>query len=171
MKTLIFASSWGSPLVQFSKFNNFLWVHWFLGKNLSNFVSPVWKLHNPYCHNISYTCQSYFIQFLLRLIYLNELILQGNQLRLLPPEFTQMEELIGNKGMLLMAENPWILPIQEQLNIGAHHLFEYLKSSTYKFIYDRNKWLEPLFYNHLVLHICTRVTPLEQLSIAEFSGE
>ena len=30
--------------------NNFLWVCWFLGKNLSNFVSPVWKLHNPYCH-------------------------------------------------------------------------------------------------------------------------
>ena len=37
-----------SPLVQFSKFKNFLWVCWFLGKNLSNFVPPVWKLHNPY---------------------------------------------------------------------------------------------------------------------------
>ena len=39
-----------SPLTQFSKFNNFLWVCWFLGKNLSNFVPPVWKVHNPYCH-------------------------------------------------------------------------------------------------------------------------
>ena len=29
-----------SPLTQFSKFNNFLWVCWFLGKNLSNFVPP-----------------------------------------------------------------------------------------------------------------------------------
>ena len=38
------------PLTQFSKFNNFLWVCWFLGNNLSNFVPPVWKLHNPYCH-------------------------------------------------------------------------------------------------------------------------
>ena len=38
------------PLIQFSKFNNFLWVRWFLGKNLSNFIPPVWKLHNPYCH-------------------------------------------------------------------------------------------------------------------------
>jgi hypothetical protein len=28
------------PLVQFSKFKNFLWVCWFLGKNLSNFVPP-----------------------------------------------------------------------------------------------------------------------------------
>ena len=39
-----------SPLTQFSKFNNFLWACWFLGKNLSNVVPPVWKLHNPYCH-------------------------------------------------------------------------------------------------------------------------
>ena len=39
------------PLIQNSKFNHFLLVCWFLGKSLSNFVSPVWKLHNPYCHN------------------------------------------------------------------------------------------------------------------------
>ena len=46
-----FASYWGcSPLVQFSKFKNFLWVCWFFGKNLSDFVPPIWKLHNPYCH-------------------------------------------------------------------------------------------------------------------------
>ena len=50
LKTLIFASYWGSLLVQFSKFKNFLLVCWFLGKNLSNFLTPVWKLHNPYCH-------------------------------------------------------------------------------------------------------------------------
>ena len=41
-----------SPLTQFSKFNNFLWVCWFLSKNLSNFLPPVWKLHYPYCHNL-----------------------------------------------------------------------------------------------------------------------
>ena len=40
-----------SPLIPFSKFNNFLWVCWFLGKNIYNFVPPVWKFHNPYCHN------------------------------------------------------------------------------------------------------------------------
>ena len=39
-----------SPLHQFSKFRNFLWVCWFLGKNLSNFVSFAWKLDNPYYH-------------------------------------------------------------------------------------------------------------------------
>ena len=41
-----------SQLHQLSKFNNFLWVCWFLGKSLSNFVSPAWKLDNPYCHNL-----------------------------------------------------------------------------------------------------------------------
>ena len=30
-----------SPLTQYSKFYNFLWVCWFLGKNLSSFVPPV----------------------------------------------------------------------------------------------------------------------------------
>ena len=45
-----------SPLVQFSKFKNFHWVCWFLGKNLSNFVPPVWKLHNPYCHILYKPC-------------------------------------------------------------------------------------------------------------------
>ena len=30
----------------------------FLGKNLSKFVSPVWKLHNPYCHNVDPNCQT-----------------------------------------------------------------------------------------------------------------
>ena len=37
-------------LVQFSKFKNFLCICWFLGKNVSNFIYPVWKLHNLYCH-------------------------------------------------------------------------------------------------------------------------
>ena len=32
-----------SPLHQFSKFNNFLWVCWFLCKNLSNFVHHAWN--------------------------------------------------------------------------------------------------------------------------------
>ena len=46
-----FVSFWNLPITQFSKFNNFLWVCWFLGKNFSNFVPPVWKLHDPYCHS------------------------------------------------------------------------------------------------------------------------
>ena len=41
-----------SPLIQNSKFNDFLWVCWFLRKILSNFVTPAWKLHNLYCHSV-----------------------------------------------------------------------------------------------------------------------
>ena len=55
LKTLLFPSWWGSPLVQFSKFKNVLWVCWFLCKNLSNFLSLPWKLQNPYCHNVTHT--------------------------------------------------------------------------------------------------------------------
>ena len=40
-----------SPLTKFSKFNNFVWVCWFWGKNLYNFVAPDWKLDHPYYHN------------------------------------------------------------------------------------------------------------------------
>ena len=34
------------------KFNIFPRVCWFLGKNLPYFVPPIWKIHNPYCHNV-----------------------------------------------------------------------------------------------------------------------
>ena len=36
-----------SLLHQFTKYNNFLLVYWFLCKNLSNFVYLPWKLNNP----------------------------------------------------------------------------------------------------------------------------
>ena len=55
LKTVIFASYWGSLLVQFSKFNNFLWVCWFLFKNHSNFVSPSWQVDNLHYHTWQYS--------------------------------------------------------------------------------------------------------------------
>ena len=45
-----FGPFWQLTVNSNSKFNTFLWVCWFFGKNLSNFVSSDWKLHNPYCH-------------------------------------------------------------------------------------------------------------------------
>ena len=41
-----------SPILQFSKFNDFLCVCRFLATNLSNSVSLPWNLHNQYCHNL-----------------------------------------------------------------------------------------------------------------------
>ena len=34
------------------KFNSFLWECWFVAKDIYNFVSVSWKLHNRYCHNV-----------------------------------------------------------------------------------------------------------------------
>ena len=53
-----------SQLHQFSKINDFLWVCWFLGKNLLNFVSLTWKLDNSYYHNIhvSYHFMNNFVK-------------------------------------------------------------------------------------------------------------
>jgi hypothetical protein len=45
-----------SPLIQNSKFNNFLWVPWFLCKNLSNLVStPFLKTPQPVLPYLLYT--------------------------------------------------------------------------------------------------------------------
>ena len=47
---------------------------WFLGKNLSNFVPPVWKLHNPYCHNMYLSKICIFLKFLV----CNEEVIKDN---------------------------------------------------------------------------------------------
>ena len=41
----------GWPLCQLKRYNIFLWVCWFLGKNLSNFISLPRKHDNPYYQN------------------------------------------------------------------------------------------------------------------------
>ena len=77
----IFGTFW--QLAINPKFNNFLWVCWFFCKNLSNFVPPTWKLHNPYCCTIpskkpkfgffggkSTVCKSTYV-FFLRLALVN----------------------------------------------------------------------------------------------------
>ena len=38
--------------MQFSKFNKFVWVCWFLGKNCSYLLPLAWKIDNPYYHNV-----------------------------------------------------------------------------------------------------------------------
>ena len=57
-----------SPLTQFSKFNNFLWECWFLGKNISNFVPPAWNSTTRIaiipCHNVQqgHTIHYFWVQ-------------------------------------------------------------------------------------------------------------
>ena len=47
---LNFGTFW--HLHQFSKFNHFLWVCWFLGKNISDLLPPAWKIDNLYYHSV-----------------------------------------------------------------------------------------------------------------------
>eukprot|EP00094_Tigriopus_californicus_P012459 TCALIF_12044-PA protein Name:"Similar to RSU1 Ras suppressor protein 1 (Bos taurus)" AED:0.19 eAED:0.21 QI:0/0.33/0.25/0.75/0.66/0.75/4/109/229 len=72
------------------------------------------------------------------LLFLFEIHLQGNKLRFLPPEFADCPELNGNKSIVKLEGNPWILPIKDQLRLGVSHVMTYIKSSTYKFVYDRH---------------------------------
>ena len=67
------------PLMRNSKFNNLLWVCWFLGNFFSNFVSPLWNRHNPYCHNLDNYSQiiaprkyspNLYIQFIFQFVIL-----------------------------------------------------------------------------------------------------
>ena len=60
-----------SPLHQFAKFNDFIWLQLILVKNLSNFVSFPWKLHNQYCHSMYHywskqvAWQTYYLRYLI----------------------------------------------------------------------------------------------------------
>ena len=53
LKTLYFCELLRLPISPILKIQKFLWVFWFLGKNLSKFIPPVWKLHNPYFHRLN----------------------------------------------------------------------------------------------------------------------
>ena len=41
---MIFASYWGSPLLQFSKFNNLIWLRLIFRQKSLQFCIPLWKL-------------------------------------------------------------------------------------------------------------------------------
>ena len=68
-----------------------------------------------------------------RLQELRELILQGNELCLLPPTLSELKEL----NILRLDDNPLIEPIEFNRMIGLHHLMQYLSGNTYSMIYKR----------------------------------
>ncbi|GFN83976.1 hypothetical protein PoB_001048200 [Plakobranchus ocellatus] len=68
---------------------------------------------------------------------LRELHIQGNRLTVLPPELGGLD-LVGSKQVFKAGGNPWVTPIAEQFQIGASHVFDYIKSDTYKFLYGRH---------------------------------
>lgn len=62
---------------------------------------------------------------------LRELHVQNNRLTVMPPEIGSLD-LLGNKSVLKMEENPWVPPIQEQYLLGISHVLDYIKSEAYR---------------------------------------
>lgn len=68
---------------------------------------------------------------------LKELHIQSNRLTVLPPELGNLD-LVGLKQVFKADNNPWVPPIEDQLRIGVSHVFDYIRTDTYKFLYGRH---------------------------------
>jgi len=68
---------------------------------------------------------------------LKELHIQGNRLTVLPPELGNLD-LAGSKQVLKADNNPWVAPIADQFQIGITHVFDFIRSDTYKYLYGRH---------------------------------
>ncbi|XP_033728222.1 ras suppressor protein 1-like [Pecten maximus] len=68
---------------------------------------------------------------------LKELHIQGNRLTVLPPEIGNLD-LVGSKQVFRGENNPWVTPIADQYQVGVSHVFDYIRSDTYRFLYGRH---------------------------------
>ena len=41
-------------------------------------------------------------------------------------------DLVSNKSVLKMENNPWVTPIADQLQVGVSHVMEYIRTETYR---------------------------------------
>ncbi|EEB10596.1 Ras suppressor protein, putative [Pediculus humanus corporis] len=73
---------------------------------------------------------------------LRELHIQGNRLTLLPPEIGNLD-LLSNKSVFRLENNPWVTPIADQLQVGIPHVLEYIKTETYRYLYNRQSAAKP----------------------------
>ncbi|KAG5268660.1 hypothetical protein AALO_G00215010 [Alosa alosa] len=76
------------------------------------------------------------------LAQLKELHIQGNRLTVLPPELGNLD-LTGPKQVFKAENNPWVTPIADQFQLGVSHVFEYVRSETYKYLYGRHMQANP----------------------------
>ena len=114
---------------KFSKFNNFLWVCWFLVENLSNFVPPAWKFYNPYCHILQFPLEikSLEIRYLVGWVHILFVSSKSKQIRI----FDKIRELGKTHGLRTLNEaffhwNPELFGLGKQIgqiNYGASGVF------------------------------------------------
>ncbi|KAM3187060.1 hypothetical protein ACTXT7_003090 [Hymenolepis weldensis] len=77
-----------------------------------------------------------------KLTRLKEFHIQGNRLTVLPPELGNLD-LTGPKQVAKLSGNYWVSPIEDQLQVGLSHVFDYIRSETYKFLHDRHLAMDP----------------------------
>uniref|UniRef100_A0A3B3RGN2 Ras suppressor protein 1 n=1 Tax=Paramormyrops kingsleyae TaxID=1676925 RepID=A0A3B3RGN2_9TELE len=52
-------------------------------------------------------------------------------------------DLTGPKQVFKAENNPWVTPIADQFQLGVSHVFEYVRSETYKYLYGRHMQANP----------------------------
>ncbi|KAF6206915.1 hypothetical protein GE061_018151 [Apolygus lucorum] len=67
---------------------------------------------------------------------LRELHIQANRLTLLPPEIGNLD-FSSDKSEFKLHLNDWVTPIQDQLQTGIPRLMDYIRSETYRYLYNR----------------------------------
>ncbi|TRZ24963.1 hypothetical protein HGM15179_002184 [Zosterops borbonicus] len=93
------------------------------------------------------------------LTQLKELHIQGNRLTVLPPELGNLD-LTGQKQVFKAENNPWVTPIADQFQLGVSHVFEYIRSETYK--YKLNVGFDSVYIQELPLNSPSDVTIVEK---------
>jgi hypothetical protein len=48
--------------------------------------------------------------------------------------------------VLKLDNNPWVPPIEDQLVLGVSHVIEYIRTETYKYLYNRHIQVGFFFY-------------------------
>lgn len=67
---------------------------------------------------------------------LRELHLQGNRLTMIPPEIGSLD-LISQRCVIRLENNPWLQPIADQLEVGVSHVIEFIRTDTYRYLYEK----------------------------------
>ena len=62
---------------------------------------------------------------------LRELHIQNNRLTILPPELGALD-LTSPQSVVRMDGNYWVPPIAEQLQLSVAHVFDYIRTESYK---------------------------------------
>ena len=47
-------------------------------------------------------------------------------------------DFLSSRAILKLDNNPWVPPIEDQLVLGVAHVVEYLRTETYKYLFNRH---------------------------------